>query len=164
MPEQLDGVRNPDMARGRTQGPRDATDSGRSNSLRVLLVPLRDDQATGPERCFGSPLITRCSHIFCSCCFRQWVQTEVDRHKSENKTAGTQPVAVPQIRCPQPGCDQFLKKTDVEPADDGKTSGVQLFQRLRNNLNIRCVHHIDHHKLEFGQDASRILLEKGRSW
>lgn len=108
------------------------------------------------------PLITQCSHIFCSCCFRQWVQQEVELHKSQNKTNGAPPVAVPQIRCPQPGCDQFLKKTDVEPADDGKTSGVQLFQRLRNNLIIRCVHHLDHHKFEFGKDASR-LFEKGIS-
>ena len=34
----------------------------------------------------------------------------------------------------------------VAAEDDGKTSGVQLFQRLRNNLIIRCVHHMDHHK------------------
>lgn len=34
----------------------------------------------------------------------------------------------------------------VAAEDDGKTSGVQLFQRLRNNLIIRCVHHLDHHK------------------
>ena len=32
--------------------------------------------------------------------------------------------------------------------DDGKTSGVQLFQRLRNNLSIRCVHHPEHHKCQ----------------
>jgi len=105
------------------------------------------------------PLITRCSHIFCSCCFRQWVQKEVDLQKSQNKSNGPA-VGVPQIRCPHAGCDQFLKKTDVEPADDGKTSGVQLFQRLRNNLIIRCVHHPDHYKFEFGQDAYQ-LQEKG---
>ena len=74
----------------------------------------------------------------------------------------------------------------VRAKDDGKTSGVQLFQRLRNNLIIRCVHHPDHYKpmpqyrmlleihnpfrgfrsnqrdprFEFGQDAYQ-LQEKG---
>ena len=45
-------------------------------------------------------------------------------------------VQVPVIHCPHPGCSQPLKKQDVQTADDGKTSGVQLFQRLRNNLII----------------------------
>eukprot|EP00913_Durusdinium_trenchii_P030461 g28533.t2 len=125
------------------------------------------------------PVITRCSHIFCSCCFRQWVQRQVDLQKNQNQNSGP-PVTVPQIRCPHGGCDQLLKKTDVESADlalvvpkfiwrvgtkacfdDGKTSGVQLFQRLRNNLSIRCVHHPDHQKFEFGKDASRVLSEQG---
>jgi len=108
------------------------------------------------------PVITRCSHIFCSCCFRQWVQRQVDLQKNQNQNSGP-PVTVPQIRCPHGGCDQLLKKTDVESADDGKTSGVQLFQRLRNNLSIRCVHHPDHQKFEFGKDASRVLSEQGIS-
>ena len=29
-----------------------------------------------PSAAQPRPLITRCSHIFCSCCFRQWVQQE----------------------------------------------------------------------------------------
>lgn len=44
----------------------------------------------------------------------------------------------------------------VRAKDDGKTSGVQLFQRLRNNLIIRCVHHPDHYK---PMPQYRMLLE-----
>jgi len=107
----------------------------------------------------SKPVITRCSHLFCDFCFKQWVSYEVEQYKSQKAAAAP----VPQIRCPQTGCKELLKKNDVEPAADGKTSGVQLFQRLRNNLVIRCVHHKDHHKLDFGKDAERVLAEQGVS-
>mmetsp|Transcript_30648 Transcript_30648/g.70754 ORF Transcript_30648/g.70754 Transcript_30648/m.70754 type:complete len:613 (-) Transcript_30648:131-1969(-) len=99
------------------------------------------------------PLMTRCSHLFCENCFKEWVSKQVELHKMEKKTAAT---PVPQIRCPHPKCQQLLKKTDVQllKADD-------MLQRLRNNLQIRCVHHVEHHACDFGKDAERIAREQG---
>lgn len=106
------------------------------------------------------PVITRCSHLFCDPCFKNWVSKEV----SKMKKSATQ--TVPTITCPQPDCKESLRKNDVilmEQADDGKTSAVQLLQRLRNNLSVRCVHHEDHDQYFFGKDSVRIRQEKGVS-
>ncbi|CAE7021835.1 unnamed protein product [Symbiodinium natans] len=32
---------------------------------------------------------------------------------------------------------------------------------MRTNLNIRCVHHRDHHKFAFGKDAERVFQDQG---
>ncbi|CAE7200588.1 unnamed protein product [Symbiodinium microadriaticum] len=100
------------------------------------------------------PVITRCSHLFCGDCFHQYARNQVELHKSQKMQTGP----VPQIRCPFPECKDLLKKSDVGPLTDGGA-----LQRLRNNLRIRCVHHQEHYKYEFGKDAERLFQEQGMS-
>jgi len=65
-----------------------------------------------------------------------------------------------------------LRKKDITPIDDLEQkikegaadragSAVQLLLRLRNNLQIRCVHHTDHFKYPFGEDAENMSHEEG---
>jgi len=49
----------------------------------------------------------------------------------------------------------------LDKADSTKVGAVALLQRLRNNLRVRCVHHVDHFKYSFGKDAERISKETG---
>jgi len=106
------------------------------------------------------PVITSCSHLFCDTCFRNWVGEQVSKMKKGMPGDGP----VPLIQCPQPKCTMKLRKRDIMPmdkADSTKVGAVQLLQRLRNNLQIRCVHHVDHYEYSFGQDAERVQSETG---
>lgn len=49
----------------------------------------------------------------------------------------------------------------MDKADTSKVGAVQLLQRLRNNLTVRCVHHTDHFKHAFGKDAERVAEDVG---
>jgi len=106
------------------------------------------------------PVITSCSHLFCDTCFHNWVGDQVSKMKKGMPGDGP----VPLIQCPQPKCTSKLRKRDIMPmdqADASKVGAVQLLTRMRNNLQIRCVHHSDHFKYPFGQDAERVKGESG---
>jgi len=108
----------------------------------------------------STPLMSTCSHLFCQDCFKVWIQQEIDKAKK------TSDGKVPTISCPQPGCPSKLLKKDVAPFDRGpgesSNAGVsKVMQRLRNNIQIRCVHHVDHFQHPFGADAKRIQQETG---
>lgn len=106
------------------------------------------------------PVITSCSHLFCDTCFRNWVGGQVSKMKKGMPGDGP----VPLIPCPQPRCQTKLRKKDIMPmdkADTSKVGAVQLLQRLRNNLAVRCVHHCEHFKLPFGRDAERVAQQTG---
>uniref|UniRef100_A0A7S4QYS0 RING-type domain-containing protein n=1 Tax=Alexandrium monilatum TaxID=311494 RepID=A0A7S4QYS0_9DINO len=106
------------------------------------------------------PVITSCSHLFCDTCFRNWVGDQV----SKQKKGGPGDAPVPLIQCPQPKCTSKLRKRDIiamDQADATKVGAVQLLQRMRNNLQIRCVHHAEHFKYPFGADASHVKGETG---
>jgi hypothetical protein len=108
------------------------------------------------------PVITSCSHLFCEACFRHWVTEQV----SKQKKSADPGAPVPLVPCPQSACTGRLRKQDIQlldKADTTKVGAVALLQRLRNNLRVRCVHHVDHFKLPFGQDAERIHREAGLS-
>lgn len=107
------------------------------------------------------PVMTSCSHLFCDVCFRNWVAGQVEKQKKESPEGQ----AVPLIPCPQPRCNAKLRKKDIMPldkAETGKVGAVQLLQRLRNNLVVRCVHHTDHFKHAFGRDAEKVQRDAGR--
>lgn len=106
------------------------------------------------------PVVTSCSHLSCDTCFRNWVGDQVAKMKKGLPADGP----VPLIPCPYPRCNTKLRKkdiTDMSAADSTKVGAVQLLQRLRNNLAVRCVHHSDHFKYPFGAEAERIAREKG---
>lgn len=106
------------------------------------------------------PIITTCSHLFCEACFRTWVSDQVSKQKSQQPSGGP----VPLIPCPQTGCTRKLKKQDIvllNKADSTKVAAAALLQRLRNNLRVRCVHHVDHFTHAFGTDAKRLEKETG---
>jgi len=106
------------------------------------------------------PVITTCSHLFCDTCFRGWVGEQVSQMKKGMPGDGP----VPLIPCPQPRCQMKLRRTDIMPmekADASKVGAVQLLQRLRNNLTVRCVHHTGHFKHAFGKDAERVARDAG---
>jgi hypothetical protein len=110
----------------------------------------------------STPLMSTCSHLFCQDCFKVWIEQEVEKAKK------TQAGKVPTISCPQPGCSNKLLKKDVTPFDrapgESANAGVsKVMQRLRNNIQIRCVHHADHFQHPFGADAKRIQPEAGVS-
>lgn len=107
------------------------------------------------------PVITNCSHLFCDTCFRNWVEDQVSKHKKSVPGDGP----VPLIQCPQPKCASKLRKKDIMPMDqaDGTKVALQLLQRMRNNLQLRCVHHVEHFKYPFGQDAERVKSETGKT-
>lgn len=101
------------------------------------------------------PVITRCSHLFCDPCFRNWVSDQVVKHKQG--PAANEPV--PLIPCPI--CKAKLRKTDIAPMSVAEAPAAILLQRRRNNLQIRCVHHPDHFKFAFGKDAERMTRDMG---
>lgn len=108
------------------------------------------------------PVMTTCSHLFCDICFRNWVADQVNKQKKEMPEGNP----VPLIPCPQPRCNAKLRKKDIMQMDkadstSSKVGAVQLLQRLRNNLVVRCVHHLDHFKHPFGRDAERVHRETG---
>jgi len=105
------------------------------------------------------PILTSCSHLFCSPCFDDYVSGQV----SAKKARGEQAVAIP---CPHPGCGNPLRKADVmdlrdnEAARKGTSAAVtKVIQRVRNNMKVRCVHHPMHYNLDFG-DPAREIYEK----
>jgi len=51
----------------------------------------------------------------------------------------------------------------MDKADISKEGAAKVLLRLRNNLRIKCVHHISHFDLPFGSDAKRINNETGLS-
>jgi len=108
------------------------------------------------------PVITSCSHLFCDSCFRDWVATEVSKFKA---TAAPN-APVPLIPCPAKSCVEQLRKQDIQSldkADTTKVGAVQLLQRLRNNLRVKCVHHVDNFQYAFGKDAERASREIGKT-
>lgn len=138
-----------------------------SNRRRILPSQLEAEEASGPFVCnlchfvILKPVITTCSHLFCESCFRQWVQDQVSKEKRNQKADAP----VPLVPCPQNSCSMKLRKQDISPFDKADSTKVgatvALLQRLRNNLRIRCVHHVDHFKFAFGKDAQRIHNETG---
>lgn len=101
------------------------------------------------------PVVTRCSHLFCDPCFRNWVADQVKAHKQG--PAAHEPV--PLIPCPI--CNEKLRKADITPMSQAEAPAAILLQRRRNNLQIRCVHHMDHFKHSFGKDAERVNRDSG---
>lgn len=148
---------------------------GRRNSLvldgsgrrRILPTQMEAEESSGPFVCqicsyvIHKPVITTCSHLFCESCFRQWVQDQVSKEKRNQKADAP----VPLVPCPQNSCSMKLRKQDISPFDKADSTKVgatvALLQRLKNNLRIRCVHHVDHFKFAFGKDAQRIHSETG---
>lgn len=107
------------------------------------------------------PVITTCSHLFCDSCFCAWVKNQVSKQKK-----GVPEGPVQYIPCPYPNCTAKLQKKDImrmdkASPDSSKVGAVPLLQRLRNNLRVRCVHHRDHFKYDFGKDAERVQRETG---
>lgn len=100
------------------------------------------------------PVMTSCSHLFCDACFRTWVAEQVAKHKSRANSGGK----VPFLPCPADGCPAQLRTQDIGALDKaaGNNGAAQLLQRLRNNLRVRCVHHVDHFGCYFGADAETI--------
>jgi len=103
-----------------------------------------------------SPVITSCSHLFCDPCLRTWAADQVSKQKNNASGDG-------KVPCPFPSCTAELRKKDILPIDKAGESdgGVQLIQRLRNNLTVRCVHHADLFGQPFGKDAERLAAESG---
>jgi len=141
-----------------------------SNGRRRILPKQLEAEANSQFVCplcsfvIIRPVMTSCSHLFCDTCFRTWVQDQVSKQKKGPTEGGP----VPLIPCPQPTCNTKLRKKDIMPmdsrpenADSTKVGAVQLLQRLRNNLQIRCVHHCTHFKYSFGKDAERVSNEAG---
>mmetsp|Transcript_72626 Transcript_72626/g.132749 ORF Transcript_72626/g.132749 Transcript_72626/m.132749 type:complete len:735 (-) Transcript_72626:255-2459(-) len=138
-----------------------------SNRRRILPTQMEAEESSGPFVCqlchfvIYKPVITTCSHLFCESCFRQWVQDQVSKEKRNQKADAP----VPLVPCPQNSCSMKLRKQDISPFDKADSTKVgatvALLQRLRNNLRIRCVHHVDHFKFAFGKDAQRIHTETG---
>mmetsp|Transcript_114953 Transcript_114953/g.325600 ORF Transcript_114953/g.325600 Transcript_114953/m.325600 type:complete len:729 (-) Transcript_114953:36-2222(-) len=107
------------------------------------------------------PVITTCSHLFCDTCFYAWKNEQVSKQKKGNTEGPVQ-----YIPCPDPKCSAKLQKKDIMSMDKAspdapKIGAMSLLQRLRNNLRVRCVHHSDHFKYEFGKDAQRVARETG---
>lgn len=108
------------------------------------------------------PVITSCSHLFCDSCFREWVAAEVSKFKATAKPGAP----VPLIPCPTHGCSEQLRKQDIQSLDKADTTKggcVQLLQRLRNNLRVKCVHHADNYQYRFGKDAENVSWECGKT-
>jgi len=135
---------------------------GRRRILRKQLVEADNSQFIC-ELCHFvilRPQITCCSHMFCETCFRNWVSDQVDKQK---KSMPGNAQAVPLIKCPQQKCPAKLRRSDIGPLDkaDGAKGSNHILQRMRNNLQIRCVHHVEHFKYAFGADAKRVQAETG---
>jgi len=137
-------------------------DGDRRRRIHPKQVETGTDQFVCPLCSFVivRPLITICSHLFCDGCFRSWVESQVNKQKQGMTTDGP----VPLLPCPQPSCSVKLRKKDImslDKADSNTVGGVGLLRRLRNNLQIRCVHHVDLFEYSIGQDAERVHREKG---
>eukprot|EP00929_Paragymnodinium_shiwhaense_P055464 TRINITY_DN27788_c0_g1_i1.p1 TRINITY_DN27788_c0_g1~~TRINITY_DN27788_c0_g1_i1.p1 ORF type:complete len:804 (+),score=168.89 TRINITY_DN27788_c0_g1_i1:277-2688(+) len=130
---------------------------------------IHPDQLEGSDGSFVCPLcgfvmlkpiMSVCSHLFCSGCFQTYVERQVSEHKSKNPGN----VTVPKIQCPQAGCERQLMKKDLSPLDkmdkDNETAAKSVLVRLRNNLRVRCVHHIDLHSKPFGKEAKKLAANK----
>merc|ERR1719491_878147 len=140
-----------------------------SGRRRILPKQLIEADSSAPFICplcafvIARPVITSCSHLFCEACFRSWVTDQVSKAKKNQ----TPDAPVPLVPCPQSlhsACSGKLRKQDImllDKADSTKVGAVALLQRLRNNLRVRCVHHVDHFKYSFGKDAERISKETG---
>jgi hypothetical protein len=133
---------------------------------RILPKQLVEADNSGPFVCplctfvIAKPVITSCSHLFCEACFRHWVTDQVSKQKKTSDPGAP----VPLVPCPQTLCKEKLRKQDImllDKADSTKVGAVALLQRLRNNLRVRCVHHIEHFKFAFGQDAEKVHRETG---
>lgn len=145
---------------GRDSAPMDSHGRRRILPLQMESDNVDNSQFACPlcEYVTIRPILTRCSHLFCDFCFRDWVRQQVVRRKSDN---GDGPV--PLLPCPRPDCQEKLRKHDVmslEKAsasnDDSKLGAVHLLQRLRNNITVRCVHHKDHFQHQCGKDAQHV--------
>jgi len=102
------------------------------------------------------PLLTSCSHVFCSCCFENYVSGQV----AAKKARGEQVIAVP---CPYPHCKKPLRKAEVfdlrdnDAARSGTCAAVTaVIQRVRNNMKVRCTHHHMHYSFDFGARAHEV--------
>lgn len=146
---------------GATFGGRPSVVLDAHGKRRILPRQLEDEAASSQFVCpickfvVINAVITSCSHSFCDHCFRQWVGQQVTHVKK-----GDAPVQL--IPCPQPRCQAKLRKKDICAQSDAPKSGAAgLLTRLRNNLTVRCVHHSEHFKHEFGKDAERVAKEAG---
>jgi|Transcript_111353 hypothetical protein len=133
---------------------------------RILPKQLVEADNSGPFVCplctfvIAKPVITSCSHLFCEACFRHWVTDQVSKQKKSSDPGAP----VPLVPCPQTKCSEKLRKQDImllDKADSTKVGAVALLQRLRNNLRVRCVHHCEHFKFPFGQDADMVCKQAG---
>eukprot|EP00397_Hematodinium_sp_SG-2012_P002193 GEMP01002199.1.p1 GENE.GEMP01002199.1~~GEMP01002199.1.p1 ORF type:complete len:767 (+),score=158.86 GEMP01002199.1:495-2795(+) len=115
------------------------------------------------------PLLTACSHIFCKTCFQSWVRREVEEFKKNNSSVTN----IPVIPCPHPDCAKPLRKQDIGSLDSSEADNklesssagaFTVIQRMRNNMQVRCVHHPDHYGLPFGAKAKKLSREMQCSW
>eukprot|EP00746_Dinoflagellata_sp_MGD_P086643 gnl/MRDRNA2_/MRDRNA2_34315_c0_seq1.p1 gnl/MRDRNA2_/MRDRNA2_34315_c0~~gnl/MRDRNA2_/MRDRNA2_34315_c0_seq1.p1 ORF type:complete len:712 (-),score=132.37 gnl/MRDRNA2_/MRDRNA2_34315_c0_seq1:157-2292(-) len=140
----------------------DASSSGKSSASASTIHKVypaqllnRSDAFLCPLCCLISPkpVITICSHIFCSTCFQEHVDTT-----SAQKQVGEKVTAIP---CPHGGCDRVLSTKDVTTLDsenEGQKEAAvhSILRRLRSNQQVRCVHHPDLYSESCGAKAASV--------
>mmetsp|Transcript_4465 Transcript_4465/g.10375 ORF Transcript_4465/g.10375 Transcript_4465/m.10375 type:complete len:730 (-) Transcript_4465:129-2318(-) len=101
------------------------------------------------------PTLTRCSHIFCSDCFQNWVTNRVRGHQTGPKAGSS------MQDMPCPSCGQGLRKCDIVPLHHARHAAALVLQRCWSNVRIRCIHHPQHYQQPFGAYARQLSQDAG---
>lgn len=104
------------------------------------LVDPQNAQEFGCLLCGGVlylPMLTRCSHLFCSPCFQSWVMDRVNEHQS----GPTSKHSMQAMPCPQ--CGEGLKKADVVPLHRAQQPAAGVFLRQWHSIKLKCCYHVD---------------------
>lgn len=118
-----------------------APEGGRPPQIQVeQLVDPEGAQEFFCYLCHGVlylPMLTRCSHLFCSPCFQSWVMDRVNEHQ-------TGPASQQSMQAmPCPICENGLKKADVVPLHRAQHPAAGILQRQWHSIKLKCIHHID---------------------
>lgn len=103
------------------------------------------------------PILTRCSHLFCSPCFQSWVMERVNEHQ----TGPTSKSSMQAMPCPI--CGSGLKKADVMPLHRAQHPAVGIMQRKWHSIKLKCIHHVDFTDplYPFAEGAAQVKAESG---